>query len=112
MRPLRALLFAILLGAPAHAQGTPAELIQALQAAARAGDADAYRALLGGSGTFSVEGRNFAADLARVPQPSVAYGLSELRVDGDHARARLTLSWERTMGAVSLVSLPVRLERR
>ncbi|PNY82274.1 hypothetical protein [Deinococcus koreensis] len=105
------LLLAALLGSPAVAQRTPEALVQALQAAARAGDAQAYQALLGGSGTFRIEGANFAADLKRVPQPSVTYLLSEVRMAGDQARARLTLSWERVKGVPSRATLPVRLER-
>jgi hypothetical protein len=96
---------------PALAQATPDALAQALQAAARAGDAPAYRALLAPSGTFAVEGSNFAADLARRPQPDVTYRLTDVREAGAQASARLNLSWSRVSGELSRATLPVQLRR-
>lgn len=105
------LLLAALLLPSAVAQTTPEALAGALQTAARAGDAAAYRELLRADGTFAVEGANFAADLGRVPQPTVTYQFADLSGDGPQARAQLNLSWERQPGQVSRVSLPVRLIR-
>ncbi|WP_295816260.1 hypothetical protein [uncultured Deinococcus sp.] len=109
---LLAVTVAALLSMPAHAQATPEALAQQLQAAARAGNAAAYRGLLGGSGTFVTESANFAADLGRVAQPSVTYTLSDVKADAAQATARLTLTWQRVAGQTSRASFPVRLERR
>lgn len=112
MRQRLAFLFVLVGLGLAGAQRTPEELAGQLQDAARRGDGAAYSALVGGRGTFVVEGRNFAADLARVPQPTVQYLLEGVNVVGDEATARLTFSWERRPDAVVRASLPVRLERR
>ncbi|CAM4115084.1 hypothetical protein [Deinococcus marmoris] len=116
LRPLLtlALLTSLACASPACAQSTPEALAGALQAAARAGNADAYRQLLRVEGTFAVEGPNFAADLGRVPQPTAVFqfsNLSDLNVVGDQARADLRLNWERQPGQISRVTLPVTLFR-
>ncbi|WP_216325197.1 basic secretory family protein [Deinococcus aestuarii] len=107
-----------LLGPAALAQRTPQELAQALQQAARAGDAAAYRNLLAPSGTFTVEGANFAADLARRTPADVTYTFSELGQEGSRADVSLTLTWTRvpegrgpSEGQASRVTLPVQLVR-
>ncbi|MCP2015814.1 hypothetical protein L1280_002991 [Deinococcus sp. HSC-46F16] len=106
-----ALLAGLMLCSAALAQRTPQELAGALQAAARAGNAAAYRALLAPGGTFTVEGTNFAADLARRPPRDVTYAFRDVRVEGTGATATLDLVWTRTPGEVRRVSLPVRLVR-
>lgn len=117
---LRAALFVglTLLCPAALAQRTPQELAEALQKAARAGDASAYRNLLAPSGTFTVEGANFAADLARRPPRDVTYSLTDVRPQGSGAEANLTLVWTRVPegggpagGEASRVTLPVGLVR-
>ncbi|MEF2279688.1 hypothetical protein V3W47_15440 [Deinococcus sp. YIM 134068] len=110
---LRAALLVLttLLAPAAHAQRTPQELAQALQTAARAGDAVAYRNLLAPGGTFTVEGANFAADLTRRVPADVTYTLGDIREQGTQADATLTLVWTRVPGQVSRVTLPVRLMR-
>ncbi len=109
--PARLLLLTALLCPSALAQRTPEELAGALQAAARAGDAAAYRDLLRPDGTFAVEAANFAADLGRVPQPTATFTLLDVAVQGPQARARLKLSWERRPGQPTQTSLPVNLYR-
>ncbi|WP_027460025.1 hypothetical protein [Deinococcus murrayi] len=109
---LRAALFAgLLLYSAALAQRTPQELAGALQAAARAGDAAAYRSLLAPGGTFTAEGAGFAADLARRPPRDVTYTFRDVREEGAGATATLDLVWTRVPGEVRRVSLPVRLVR-
>lgn len=100
-----------LLFSSALAQRTPVELADALQRAARAGNAAAYRALLAPGGTFTVEGANFAADLARWTPHDVTYALGDLHEQGTRADAQLTLAWTAPTGQKSHVTLPVRLER-
>lgn len=95
----------------AAAQSTPEALALALQDAARRGDAAAYRALLFPAGTFAVEGANFAADLARVPQPSVTYRFINLKVNGLQATARLSMNWLRQPERPVRLSFPVRLQQ-
>lgn len=107
---LTLLLVALLLPS-AVAQTTPDALAGALQAAARAGNAAAYRELLHADGTFAVEGTNFAADLGRVPQPTVTYQFSDVEATGTEAHAQLNLSWERQPGQVSQSELPVTLQK-
>ncbi|GBF07779.1 hypothetical protein DAERI_170038 [Deinococcus aerius] len=119
MTPRAALFVGLTLLCPAAlAQRTPQELAGALQKAARAGDASAYRALLAPSGTFTVEGANFAADLTRRPPGDVTYSFSDIRPQGSGAEANLTLVWTRVPeggspaeGEVSRVTLPVGLVR-
>ncbi|MPY67784.1 hypothetical protein F8S09_14020 [Deinococcus sp. SDU3-2] len=106
-----ALLAGLMLCSPALAQRTPPELAAALQTAARAGDAAAYRALLAPGGTFTVEGANFAADLARRVPADVTYRFSDVRQEGAGATATLDLVWTRVPGEVRRVSLPVQLVR-
>ncbi|WP_102125673.1 hypothetical protein [Deinococcus planocerae] len=114
-----ALLVGLTLLCPAAlAQRTPRELAQALQQAARAGDAAAYRTLLAAGGTFTVEGVNFAADLARRTPTDVTYTFSDVRQEGARASANLTLAWtrvpegkSRAEGQPSRVTLPVGLVR-
>lgn len=106
-----ALLAGLMLCPSALAQRTPQELAGALQTAARAGHAAAYRALLAPGGTFTVEGANFAADLARRPPRDVTYTFRDVRADGTGATATLDLVWTRVPGEVRRVSLPVRLVR-
>ncbi|KEF33616.1 hypothetical protein RDMS_11595 [Deinococcus sp. RL] len=106
-----ALLAGLLLSSAALAQRTPQELAGALQAAARAGDAAAYRSLLAPSGTFAAEGAGFAADLARRPPRDVTYAFRDVREEGAGAAGTLDLVWTRVPGEVRRVSLPVRLVR-
>jgi hypothetical protein len=77
----------------AFAQSSPQALAEALQQAARAGNAAAYRKLLAPNGTFTVEARNFAADLARHVPVDVRYTFSRLTLLGAGASADLTLDW-------------------
>jgi len=106
-----ALLVGLMLCSPALAQRTPQELAGALQTAARSGNAAAYRALLAPGGTFTVEGANFAADLARRVPADVTYTLGDVRQQGARAEATLALVWTRVPGEVRRVSLPVQLVR-
>lgn len=106
-----ALLAGLMLCSPALAQRTPQELAGALQSAARAGNATAYRALLAPGGTFTVEGANFAADLARRAPCDVTYVFRDVRMKGTEAAATLDLVWTRGPGEVRRVNLPVRLVR-
>ncbi|MDL2344125.1 hypothetical protein QOL99_08165 [Deinococcus sp. MIMF12] len=106
-----ALLAGLMLCSAALSQRTPQELAGALQAAARAGNAAAYRALLAPEGTFTVEGANFAADLARRVPRDVTYTFSDVQQQGARAEATLTLVWTRVPGEVRRVTLPVELLR-
>lgn len=106
-----ALLAGLMLCSSALAQRTPQELAGALQTAARSGNAGAYRALLTPGGTFTVEGANFAADLARRAPADVTYSFSDVRQQGTRAEATLTLAWTRRLGEVRRVTLPVELVR-
>lgn len=106
-----ALLTGLMLCSSALAQRTPQELAGALQTAARAGNSVAYHALLVPGGTFTVEGANFAADLARRPPRDVTFAFRDVRPEGTEAAATLELVWTRLPGEVRRVSLPVRLVR-
>lgn len=105
-------LFAALVFSTSAAQSTQEALAVALQDAARQGNAQAYTALLAPSGTFAVEGPNFAADLGRVPQPTATFQFMQLSLHGAEARAQLNLAWNRVPNATSRVTLPVRLLRQ
>jgi len=106
----------LLLSSTTLAQHTPQELAQALQAAARTGDAAAYQKLLAPNGTFTVEGTNFAADLTRHPSQDVTYAFNDIQPQDSGASAKLTLVWTRppedesqTKGQTSRVTVPVQL---